>query len=165
MPEARVADPIVVLPSLKVIVPVAGVGATVAVSVTDCPDTAVAAEAASVTAVVCSWAAFTWTDTALDVDEPSPVSPAYEAVMLWVPAASVVMVKVAAPFDSADVAIDVEPSSRATAPEGVDPDAAVTATLKVTDCPALIWVADAERVVVVAAAVEALGCTTNMTAE
>jgi hypothetical protein len=59
LPAARVAFPIEVVPSLKVIVPVAEVGATVAVSVMACPDTAVAAEAARVTAVVCSGAAFT----------------------------------------------------------------------------------------------------------
>ena len=65
-------------------VPVAEAGATVAVSVIACPETAVAAEAARVTAVVWSCpAAFTWTDTALDVDAPSAASPAYDAVMLW----------------------------------------------------------------------------------
>ena len=51
---ARGAFPIELVPSLKVIAPVAEVGTTVAVSVMACPDTAVAAEAARVTAVVCS---------------------------------------------------------------------------------------------------------------
>jgi hypothetical protein len=167
LPAARLAEPIAVVPSLKVIVPVAEVGATVAVSVIACPDAAVAAEAVRVTVVVCSGAAaaFTWTDTALDVEDPSAASPAYDAVMLCVPAASDVMVKVAAPLGREDVPIVVDPSNRVTAPEGVDPVLAATVTLKVTDCPALIFVADAERVVVVGAAGVALGCTTNRTAE
>ena len=77
--------------------------------------------------------------------------------MLWVPAASDVMVKLAAPFDKEAVPIDVVPSSSVTVPEGVEPAAAATVTLKVTDCPALICAADAETVVVVAVAVVALG--------
>ena len=69
MPEARDADPRTVLPSLKDNVPVAEAGVTVALSVMDCPDTAVVAEAVKVTAVVCSAPApLTWTDTELDVD-------------------------------------------------------------------------------------------------
>jgi hypothetical protein len=58
-----------VLPSLKDNVPVAAAGVTVAVSVIDCPDIAVVAEAAKVTVVVFSAAALTWTGSALDVDE------------------------------------------------------------------------------------------------
>jgi hypothetical protein len=55
---------------LKDNVPVAEAGVTVAVSVMDCPDTAVVAEPVKVTAVVCKAAApLTWTDTALDVDD------------------------------------------------------------------------------------------------
>lgn len=62
---------------MNVMVPVAEAGATVAVSVIACPETAVPAEAANVTVVVWSCpAAFTWTDTALDVDAPSAASPA-----------------------------------------------------------------------------------------
>jgi hypothetical protein len=57
LPEAKLADPIAVLPSRKVIVPVAEAGATVAVSVMGCPDTTVAAEAARVVVVVSSPAA------------------------------------------------------------------------------------------------------------
>ena len=74
----------------------------------------------------------------LDVDDPSVASPAYDAVMLWVPAASDAMANVAAPFDSPAVPNDVEPSNSVTVPEGVEPVVALTATLKVTDCPALI---------------------------
>ena len=68
-PEARVADPRVVLPSLKDNVPVAEAGVTVAVSVIAWPDTAVVAEAIKLTVVVCSAAPLTWIDTALDVDD------------------------------------------------------------------------------------------------
>ena len=57
------------LPSLKDNVPVAAAGVTVAVSVIDCPDTAVVAEEAKVTVVVCSAAPLTCIDTALDVDD------------------------------------------------------------------------------------------------
>jgi hypothetical protein len=85
--------------------------------------------------------------------------------MLWVPAASDEMLKVAAPFVREAVPSDVEPSINVTVPEGVDPAVAATATLKATDCPTLICVADAERLVVVLTAVETLGCTTNNTAE
>lgn len=166
LPEVRLADPIEVLPSRKLSVPVAEAGATAAVSVMDCPDTTVVAEAARVTVVVCNPAAvFTRIDTALEVDDPSAASPAYDAVILWVPAARVVMVNAAAPFDNAADPMEVVPSSRVTVPEGVEPAAAATVTLNVTDCPALIWVADAERVVVVVAAGAAAGSTTNITAE
>ena len=57
LPELKLPDPIEVLPSRKVTVPVAEAGATVAVSVIGCPDTTVVAEAARVTEVVCSPAA------------------------------------------------------------------------------------------------------------
>ena len=57
LPEVRLADPIAALPSKKEIVPVADAGATVAESVSGCPDTTVVAEAARVTEVVCSPAA------------------------------------------------------------------------------------------------------------
>ncbi len=166
LPEARLADPIEVLPSRKVSVPVAEAGETVAVSVMDCPETAVVAEAARAAVVVCSpAAAFTLIDTVLDVDDPSAASPAYDAVILWVPAVRVVTVNAAASFDNVAVAMEVVPSSRVTVPEGVEPAAAATVTLNVTDCPALICVVDAERVVVVVAAVTAAGWTTNITAE
>jgi hypothetical protein len=77
--------------------------------------------------------------------------------MLWVPAASDAIVNVAAPFARAEVPSDVEPSSRVTSPVGADPAAAVTVTLKVTLCPTVICVADAERAVVVEVTVVALG--------
>ena len=57
LPEAKLADPIEVLPSRKVSVPVAEAGVTAAVSMMDCPETAVVAEAARATVVVCSPAA------------------------------------------------------------------------------------------------------------
>ena len=57
LPEVKLADPIAVLLSRKVSVPAAEAGATVAVSMMDCPDTTVVAEAARVTVVVCSPAA------------------------------------------------------------------------------------------------------------
>src|SRR5277367_1012459 len=104
-------------------------------------------------------------DTALDVDAPSAASPAYDAVILWVPAASVVMVNATAPLDNEAVPMEVVPSSRVTVPEGVEPAVAATVTWNVTDCPELIWVADAERVVVVLTVGVAAGCTTNITAE
>jgi hypothetical protein len=99
------------------------------------------------------------------MDAPSAASPAYDAVILWVPAANVVMVNAAVPFDNTAVPMEVVPSSRVMVPEGVEPAAAATVTLNATDCPALIWVADAERVVVVVAAGATAGCTTNITAE
>jgi hypothetical protein len=85
--------------------------------------------------------------------------------MLWVPAASDAIVNVAAPFDRADVPSDVEPSSSVTFPAAADPAAGVTVTLKVTLWPTVICAADAERLVVVAVTVAALGWITNKTAE
>lgn len=165
LPDARVAEPIVELPSLNEIVPVAEAGVRFAVSEIAWPDTPVRGEAASATIVDGSCAPFTCSDTAVDVDAPSAESPAYEAVMLWVPALSEAMVNVAAPLVSDAVPSDVDPSNRVTVPEGVDPAEAATPTVKVTVCPTLIWLAEAERVVVVVAAAVAAGCTTNMTAE
>jgi hypothetical protein len=77
--------------------------------------------------------------------------------MLWVPAASVAIVNVAAPFASAEVPNDVAPSSNVTFPAGADPAAAVTVTLNVTLCPTVICVADADSVVVVEVTVATLG--------
>jgi hypothetical protein len=85
--------------------------------------------------------------------------------MLCAPAASDVIVNVAAPFARADVPSDVEPSIKVTFPAGADPAAAVTATLNVTLWPTVICVADAARAVVVEVTVLAGGCTTNKTAE
>jgi hypothetical protein len=154
-----------VLPSLKVTVPVAAAGVTVAVRVIACPETAVDAEAARVTVDACTCAPLTITDTAPDVDALSAESPAYDAVMLCVPAASVAMVNVADPLVREAVPREVEPSNRVTVPAGEDPADAVTATVKITDCPALTCAADAESAVVVVAAVVTEGCTTNNVAE
>jgi hypothetical protein len=162
LPDVRVAEPMVALPSVNEIVPVAEAGVTLAVSEIACPETADAGEATRVTAVDGNCAPFTCTDTALEVDAPSAEFPAYEAVMLCVPTASELMVNVAAPLVSGAVPSDVEPSSSVTVPVGVAPAAAATPTVKVTDCPTLICAADAERLVVVVAGA---GCTTNMTAE
>ena len=136
-----------------------------AVRVIACPETAVDAEAARVTADACTCAPLTTSGTALDVDAPSVESPAYDAVILCVPAVSVARVNVADPFVREAVPRDVEPSNSVTVPAGEDPEAAVTATVKVTDCPALICPADAESAVVVVIAVVEEGCTTNNTAE
>lgn len=57
MPEVKLAVPIAVLPSRNVNVPLAEAGAAVAVSVMNCPDTAVVAEVASVVVVACGPAA------------------------------------------------------------------------------------------------------------
>jgi hypothetical protein len=85
--------------------------------------------------------------------------------MLCAPAASDVIVNVAAPFARADVPSDIEPSIKVTFPTAADPAAGVTVTLKVTLCPTVIWVVDAARAVVVEVTVLASGCTTNKTAE
>lgn len=85
--------------------------------------------------------------------------------MLWVPAVSDVMANVSAPPARADVASGVEPSSSVTFPAAADPAAGITATLKVILWPTVIWVADAERLVVVAVTVAAVGWITNKTAE
>ena len=131
-PDARVAEPIAELPSLNEIVPVAEAGVTLAVSEMAWPDTAVTGEAANATVVDDSCAPFTCTDTAFEVDAPSAVSPAYEAVIVWVPAVSEAIVNVAVPLDSDAVPSDVEPSNRVTVPEGVAPAEAATPTVKVT---------------------------------
>ena len=81
------------------------------------------------------------------------------------PAASDAMLKVAAPLVREAVPNDAELSIKVTVPEGTDPDVAETPTLKVTDWPILICVAEAERLVVVLTAVDTLGCTTSKTAE
>jgi hypothetical protein len=85
--------------------------------------------------------------------------------MLWVPAASVAIEKVAVPFARADEPSDVEPSSSVTLPAGVGPEAAATVMLNITAVPGAICVADAESVVVVATTAVLAGCTTNNTAE
>ena len=76
LPDARVAEPVVELPSLNEIVPVAEAGVTLTVSEIAWPVTPVTGEAASKTVVDGSAAPFTCTDTALEVDAPSAGSPA-----------------------------------------------------------------------------------------
>jgi hypothetical protein len=85
--------------------------------------------------------------------------------MLWVPAASDVIVNVTAPLARADVPSGVEPSSSVTLPAAAEPAAGVTESLKVTLWPTVICAADAERLDVVAVTVAALGWITNKTAE
>jgi len=162
LPEAKVADPIALLPSMKVILPVAAVGGTPALSEIGWPARAVTGVAARVTAL---GRAFTWIETAFDVEAPSAASPAYDAVIVWVPAASDGTLKLAVPLERAAVPSEMAPSSRVIVPVGVGPDAAVMATLKVKVWPALICAADAERVVVVGVELVVFGCRTNSTDE
>lgn len=137
-PEVKAAEPIVELPSLNEIVPVAEAGVTLAVSEIVWPDMPLTGDAVSATIVDGRFAPFTCTETALEADALSAEFPAYEAVMLWVPAVNEAMVNVAAPLVSDAVPIDVEPSNRETVPEGVDPAEAATPTVNVTACPTLI---------------------------
>jgi len=112
------------------------VGVTVAVKVTDCPNTDgfVAEESAVSVApglTVCVRAA--------DVLPAKLASPPYTAVMGWVPTVSVVVVKVAtaAPF-SVPVPRVVPPSLNVTVPVGVPaPAVTVNVAVNVTDCPKL----------------------------
>ena len=63
---------------------------------------------------------------------PVAVSPLKVAVMVWVPTASVLVMKVAMPFASMPVPRAVVPSRKVTVPVGVGPVAVETVAVKVT---------------------------------
>jgi hypothetical protein len=77
------------------------------------------------------------TATALEFDAPNPVAPPYCASMLWLPTASVEVVRAAFPLASREIMpIDVPPSVKVTVPVGVAvPEAGVTCAVKVRLVP------------------------------
>ena len=79
-------------------------------------------------------ATVTVTITAMDVEAALNVSPLYVAVMLWVPAASDVVLKLAAPPLNVPTPTAVWPSRNVTVPVGVALTPA-TVTLSETDWP------------------------------
>ena len=101
IPAESVPVPSVVVPSLNVTIPVGvpvpEVGATVAVKVTDWPNTDGSAEELRVVAVGVKGAVLTVSDTAVEVDVAKLASPKYTAVKLSVPAAPKLVVQVATP--------------------------------------------------------------------
>jgi hypothetical protein len=147
LPPVSVAVPRVVFPSLKVTVPVPPEGVTVAVNVTDCPK--VVGLADEVIAVVVVATSTTWT-TAGEVLAEKLLSPSYAAVIEWLPAARLEVVKLALPSVSAAVPSVVAPSLNVTVPAAAPPDEVTMAT-KVTGWPTLVGFADDVNVVAVLA--------------
>ena len=129
--------PSVVAPSLNVTFPVGvpapgATAATVAVKVTDCPNTDGLAEEVTVV-VVLAW--FTVCDTVLDVLVPKLVSPPYTAVIECEATESAAVANVATPDPfSVPVPRVVAPSLNVAVPVGVPP-VPVTVAVNVTDCP------------------------------
>ena len=101
VPPASVPVPMVVAPSLNVIVPVAvpdpgATAATVAVNVNDCPVVEGLVPLVSASAVVVpSW--FTVCETVFELLAPKFAVPAYDAVRLWDPAVRLDTPSVATP--------------------------------------------------------------------
>lgn len=128
--------PRVVLPSLKVTVPVTippYCGETVAVNVTACP--AVDGFEDELRAVLVLALEITWL-RAGEVLAAYVVSPLYTAEMDRVPTANVAVLYDAEPLLSATFAKVVVPDLNVTLPVGVpEPDAGVTVAVKVMDCP------------------------------
>src|SRR5207247_204946 len=121
-------------------------GETVALKVTDWPKTEGFAD--EVTAVVVSLllttCGFPLSDPVLPVKFASP---AYAALMVWLPKANDEVVKVATPLASVPVPIELIPSLKVTtSPSG---GAAATVAVKVTDCPKTEGLSDDVTVVVV----------------
>jgi hypothetical protein len=143
-------------PSMKVTLPV-GVpapGATavmVSVKVTDWPGEEGLTDEVSVDFVE---AGFTVSDSAVEELTAKLVSPPYEATMLWLPAPSVDVLKVATPpAPTVPVPSVVAPSMNVTEPDGLPAPGATgdTVAVKVTDWPNTDGLADEVSVVVVEA--------------
>ena len=93
----------------------------------------------------------TWEST-VEVLARLRVLPSYSAVMEWVPAASVVVLKVADPLAlKVSTAMVAVPSLKETLPVGVGPVAGVTLAVKVTLAPAAAGLSEEDTVVEVAA--------------
>jgi len=128
-PALSVADPIVVLPFVKVTVPVAVAGVTVAVNFTDEPYADGFADEAS---VMVGLALFTiWVSTE-DVLPLYFVLPPYEAVIECELTASFELLKVACPLLSVPVPSVVPPSLNVTVPVAKK---GVTIAVNVTELP------------------------------
>ncbi len=125
--------PSVVVPSMNVTVPVGVPGetlVTVAVNVTDCPVTdGLGAE----TRAVVVGAETTFWPTPAEVLPAKVESPAYVAVMVCRPTASVEVLKVAVPALIVPVPIAASPSKNVTVPVGFPVVALFTVAVKVTD--------------------------------
>ena len=147
-PEDSVTVPREVVPSKNstdpLAVPAPGVVvATVAVKVTDCPNTEGLVE--DVNAVVVLALFTTWL-TAVLVLVAKLRSPLYSAVMLFEATASDAMDKVAVPDVRVPVPIMVEPFLKVTVPVAVE---LLTAAVKVTDCPKTEGLTEDVKIVVV----------------
>ena len=148
-PAVIVPVPMAVAPSLNVTVPVGvptpvAVVVTVAVKVTAFPTVEGFKE--DVTAVVVVFLFTTWL-TAAEVLVRKVASPPYTAVMEWVPAVRVAVVKVATPAVSVPVPSAVTPSLNVTVPLGVPVAVLVTVAVNITDCPTLEGLSDEVKAV------------------
>jgi hypothetical protein len=112
---------------LKVTVPVAPL-VTVAVNVTDCPTTLGFAELASAVVLADLLTVTVFADDVLPEKLPSP---AYTAVIVWLPAVRFDFESVACPDDTEPVPSVVEPSLNVTVPVAVPAAGAVTAMVAV----------------------------------
>jgi hypothetical protein len=129
---------------MKVTVPVADEGATVAVKVTDWPNVEGLSDEAS-DVVVAAWPTV-WVNNA----EALPlklVSPLYTAVMLWLPTARVAVLKWPIPDLSVAVPKVAAPSMKVTVPVA---DEGATVAVKVTGWPNVDGLADERSDVVLA---------------
>jgi hypothetical protein len=119
---------------------------TVALNVIDTPGAADVAEAVKVVVVCRAAGELTVTVMAFDVLLASFVSPPYCAVTVWLPSPSAVVEKLAVPFASVPLPIDVVPSRKVTVPVAA---AGETVAVNVTDWPDVTEDAESVRVVVV----------------
>jgi hypothetical protein len=119
LPPDNDAVPSTVVPSLKVISPVAAPGATVTV-ITVCVPYAAVAGVAAIEVVVA--ASDTVTVTTVEVDPAKFVSPEYTAVIECVPAVSVDVEKLAVPPETAPAPKTVVPSLNVTVPVAAELD-------------------------------------------
>ena len=151
------AVPRLVDPSRNVTVPVGTLlpdwGATTAVRVTLCPGVSWVPEAVRVVVVGKAplGTVVTVTLTAVDEEPVSLLSPPYTAVIEFVPTAREVLLNFATPLAlSCAVPRLAVPSRNVTVPVGtLLPDWGATVAVKVTLCPGVSRVAEAERDVVV----------------
>lgn len=140
----RVATPLVTVPVPRLVEPLKNVTVPVGSPVVGGMGVMVAVRVSGVVGAsgfeedVSAMVSFTTTSIrALDVTALKLASPEYEAVMLWLPTASVVLVNVVCPFVRVPVPRVVVPSRNVTVPVGV-PVAGMTAAtvaVNVTDVP------------------------------
>ena len=159
---SRTAEPIAVVPSVKLTVPVGIVAAvpaaTLAISSSGSPTLGTLAEALVTRVVVAGLGVLTVMVITLLLDALAVAVAAKAAVMVWVPAVRVDTLSVAVPVLSRlAMPSEAAPSEKVTVPAAAAPPGSLVTAVSTTLAPVLMVVAEAVKPVVVAAGATGAG--------